>query len=200
LSLAWVGASHTRGVPLLCVGALVMSAAVACRATATAPRAASQPPAAPATSVDTDGDGIIDNEDACPQEPGAPSPDPYKRGCPARMALTPEATMAIIIHFPRASRTLPAETLLLVDAAVAVLKTKPAIRQVAVEGHASSDEPDAQGLSEDRAKSVIDRMVAAGIDRTRLVPRGEASSRPLADNGTATGRAQNRRVEFRILE
>jgi OOP family OmpA-OmpF porin len=198
--LAWVGAPHMRGVPFLCASVLVMTAAVACRATATAPRVASQPPAAPATSVDTDGDGIIDDEDACPQVPGAPSPDPYKRGCPARIALTPEATTAIIIHFPRESRTLPAETFSLVDAAVAVLKNKPAIRQVLVEGHASSDEPDAQGLSEDRAKAVIDRMVAAGIDRTRLVPRGEASSRPLADNSTAAGRAQNRRVEFRILE
>ncbi|HNP66081.1 MAG TPA: OmpA family protein, partial [Woeseiaceae bacterium] len=51
-------------------------------------------------------------------------------------------------------------------------------------------------LSVRRAKSVMDYLVDAGIDVTRLSSSGLGESRPIADNATASGRAKNRRVEL----
>ncbi|MDH5519481.1 MAG: OmpA family protein, partial [Acidimicrobiia bacterium] len=53
-----------------------------------------------------------------------------------------------------------------------------------------------QNLSLSRAQSVVDYFVAGGIDSARLVATGAGESQPVADNETADGRAQNRRVEF----
>ena len=55
-------------------------------------------------------------------------------------------------------------------------------------------------LSEARAKEVIRYMVSKGIDESRLKMRYYGSQMPAADNTTAEGRAQNRRVEFQILQ
>ena len=57
-----------------------------------------------------------------------------------------------------------------------------------------------QKLSEDRAKSVGDYLVAQGIDRSRIESAGYGDSKPVAPNLTARGRELNRRVEFFILE
>jgi flagellar motor protein MotB len=57
-------------------------------------------------------------------------------------------------------------------------------------------------LSEQRAKNVIDYLVIKyDIDLRRLVqPYGYGDNKPIASNKTAAGRAQNRRVEIRILQ
>ena len=54
-------------------------------------------------------------------------------------------------------------------------------------------------LSQRRAQSVADYLSGRGVNRTRIATQGFASSQPIADNGTEAGRAQNRRVEFRIV-
>ncbi len=51
-------------------------------------------------------------------------------------------------------------------------------------------------LSQLRAEAVVDRLVELGLDRARFSARGAGESDPVADNGTADGRAQNRRIEF----
>jgi outer membrane protein OmpA-like peptidoglycan-associated protein len=43
-------------------------------------------------------------------------------------------------------------------------------------------------------------LVAKGIDPTRLTAKGYGMSKPVANNKTAEGRAQNRRTEVKILE
>ncbi len=52
------------------------------------------------------------------------------------------------------------------------------------------------GLSNRRAKSVVDYLVSSGIDGSRLSAEGLGETQPVADNATAEGRARNRRVEL----
>lgn len=74
------------------------------------------------------------------------------------------------------------------------------IRSVRVEGH--TDDRGAasfnQQLSEKRAAAVRDELIANGVDANVIETVGYGESRPLADNGTRAGRAQNRRVDIKI--
>ncbi len=54
-------------------------------------------------------------------------------------------------------------------------------------------------LSEERAKAVVNYLVKKGIAQNRLEYKGYAFSQPVAPNTTEEGRAQNRRVEFKVL-
>jgi hypothetical protein len=54
-------------------------------------------------------------------------------------------------------------------------------------------------LSEQRALSVLNYLKEKGLTPTRLESKGYGSSNPIADNSSASGRAQNRRVEISIL-
>lgn len=73
-------------------------------------------------------------------------------------------------------------------------------RQVSIEGFTDSvgSESYNQSLSEQRAASVRDALIANGVSEDRIVTRGYGESYPLASNNTDTGRAQNRRVEIII--
>jgi outer membrane protein OmpA-like peptidoglycan-associated protein len=70
-------------------------------------------------------------------------------------------------------------------------------RPARVEGHTDSIASDGynQALSERRAGSVVDWLVAHGVAANRLRAAGHGESRPVADNSTAAGRQSNRRVE-----
>jgi outer membrane protein OmpA-like peptidoglycan-associated protein/tetratricopeptide (TPR) repeat protein len=56
-----------------------------------------------------------------------------------------------------------------------------------------------QKLSEARAKAVVDFLITEGVAKERLEYKGYAFDQPIADNATEDGRAQNRRVEFKVL-
>lgn len=73
-------------------------------------------------------------------------------------------------------------------------------RTVIVEGHTDSTGSDAtnQALSQRRADAVKTYLTSAGIDGSRVESIGKSSSMPVADNSTAAGRQQNRRVEIVI--
>lgn len=51
-------------------------------------------------------------------------------------------------------------------------------------------------LSQQRAEAVAARLIAAGVADARITAVGYGADRPVADNATAEGRAQNRRIEF----
>lgn len=57
-----------------------------------------------------------------------------------------------------------------------------------------------QTLSEQRAETVYNYLLAQGIDETRLFHAGYGSSQPVASNDTEVGMALNRRIELKILE
>lgn len=71
-----------------------------------------------------------------------------------------------------------------------------------ISGHTDNvgDPKGNQELSLNRAKSIYDYLVKAGIDAKRLTYKGYGAKRPAASNDTEEGRAQNRRIEFEILE
>lgn len=77
------------------------------------------------------------------------------------------------------------------------LQTIPGV-PVEVVGHTDDLGPDDENLalSQLRAEAVVSRLVELGLDESRLTARGAGEAEPIADNGTAAGRAQNRRIEF----
>ncbi|MFP4070423.1 MAG: OmpA family protein [Desulfovibrionales bacterium] len=85
------------------------------------------------------------------------------------------------------------------DKVASVLEKFPD-RRVIVEGHTDSrgSYEYNQQLSEARAASVRTALVERGIDPERITSKGLSESRPIADNETAIGRQQNRRVEIVI--
>ena len=72
---------------------------------------------------------------------------------------------------------------------------------VQIEGHTDSTGAASfnQTLSENRAEAVRSYMTQRGVESNRLIAVGYGASRPVADNGTQQGRAQNRRVEVLIV-
>ncbi|MEM7220035.1 MAG: OmpA family protein [Pseudomonadota bacterium] len=73
---------------------------------------------------------------------------------------------------------------------------------LAVEGHTDNvgNAEFNRGLSQERAQSVASALASLGIDSTRLQVSGYGMDQPIADNETASGRAQNRRIEIRSIE
>jgi outer membrane protein OmpA-like peptidoglycan-associated protein len=73
--------------------------------------------------------------------------------------------------------------------------------QVKISGHTDStgNSERNQTLSEDRAESVRQYLVSGGLKAGRVQTAGYGSRRPIADNGSAAGREQNRRVELELL-
>ncbi len=72
---------------------------------------------------------------------------------------------------------------------------------IRIEGNTDNlgDENWNQGLSERRAEAIREYLVNRGIDGRRMVARGNGSSKPLASNKTAEGRARNRRTEILFI-
>jgi outer membrane protein OmpA-like peptidoglycan-associated protein len=98
------------------------------------------------------------------------------------------------------SEILPESFNLLQQVVDAIVKNN--VKRVRVEGHTDNRGVKAanQTLSEDRARSVKEYLVAQGIDAERLESVGYGDSKPIAPNLTARGRELNRRVEFIVLE
>lgn len=89
--------------------------------------------------------------------------------------------------------------------AACIVENAGVIGKVTVIGHTDSvpvqkSNPFAsnQGLSEARAKTIADLLVAAGVPAALIAAEGRADSEPVGDNATKAGRAENRRVEIKI--
>ena len=80
---------------------------------------------------------------------------------------------------------------------VVLLKTFPTVT-VTIRGHTDSQGTAAGNakLAERRVQAVIDHLVAAGVDTSRLVGQPIGAEEPIADNQTHEGRQLNRRIEF----
>lgn len=105
------------------------------------------------------------------------------------------------IYFDTAKASLRPESGETLEQVLGVLEADPALRLV-VAGHTDGQGEAGynQGLSEQRARSVVDWLVAKGVAADRLRAEGLGETRPVADNGTEAGRALNRRVEIRLAD
>jgi len=81
---------------------------------------------------------------------------------------------------------------------VSYLNENPDVK-IVVEGHTDNvgSESSNQKLSENRAMNVMNKLIENGINKARLSIKGYGSKQPVSDNGSETGRAQNRRVTIR---
>jgi outer membrane protein OmpA-like peptidoglycan-associated protein len=101
------------------------------------------------------------------------------------------------ILFDIDSAKIRAESLATLDEVVKVLAAEPSWK-ITIEGHTDTTGTAAhnQTLSEQRARAVKDYLVSKGIPAERLATGGFGQTKPVADNATELGRAQNRRVEL----
>lgn len=104
------------------------------------------------------------------------------------------------IHFAFDRAEIKASSYPVIDEIIQTIQKKSAVAHVRVEGHTDSYGSDAynQKLSERRAQAVRSYLVSHGIAADVVSAEGLGESRPVADNTTKEGRAQNRRVEFHL--
>jgi hypothetical protein len=104
------------------------------------------------------------------------------------------------INFDIGKATVKPESFPIIDQIVTYLDNHPQMR-IVIEGHTDNTGSVSlnQTLSEKRAQSIKAEIVKRGIDPGRMETIGYGSSKPVADNGTAAGRTQNRRVTIKKL-
>ncbi|MBT8292625.1 MAG: OmpA family protein [Eudoraea sp.] len=147
---------------------------------------------------DKDGDGVLDKDDLCPDIPGVVA----NRGCPevteaVRKTLNDYAKT---ILFDTGKATIKERSEEVLKNIVAILEEYSYAR-FSIDGHTDSVGSASlnQKLSEERAYSVMNYLIENGIASNRLEATGYGEDRPLADNGTASGRKTNRRVEINLI-
>lgn len=146
---------------------------------------------------DKDNDGVLDKDDDCPDVAGTVA----NNGCP-------EPTAEVVSELNEYSNTI----LFDLDKATIRKESEDALNSIAdimkeypntvfhIEGHTDSTGSENYNLklSKERAASVREYLVKAGIPSNRLTSEGYGESRPIATNKTAAGRQENRRVEISL--
>lgn len=104
------------------------------------------------------------------------------------------------IYFEFDKTTLLQQSFFELQKLLAILKAYPRMR-IEIGGHTDAKGSDSYNnkLSEGRAKAVVDYLISKGVEPKRLKSQGYGKSRPIDNNDTEEGRANNRRVEFKIL-
>ena len=152
---------------------------------------------------DRDGDSVVDRLDNCPDEPGTVE----NHGCRARQRVRLRAERLEIlerVYFRTNRAAVRPRSFPLLRNVARVLNNHPEITRVRVEGHT-----DSRGryeynldLSLRRAQAVVDFLTRRGsVDPSRLEIKGYGPDRPVIPGArTLSEHAQNRRVEFTIVE
>jgi outer membrane protein OmpA-like peptidoglycan-associated protein len=151
---------------------------------------------------DNDNDGIPDAIDKCPDQPETVNKYKDDDGCPDEVPAEVKKFTGVIqgINFKTGSAEILPGSWAILDRAVKVLQDYPDVN-LEISGHTDSKGKSSYNLtlSQHRADSVKLYMVSRGIAATRLISIGFGEERPIADNATASGRATNRRTEFRLI-
>jgi outer membrane protein OmpA-like peptidoglycan-associated protein len=151
---------------------------------------------------DTDKDGIIDPEDACPESPGPRDADPKKNGCPAARVEQGQIKILERVEFENNSAKIRPESDHILQAVLAVMNEHPEFTKLGVEGHTDNRGGANHNLdlSRRRAAAVMKWLTEHGVAPARLSSKGLGMTTPIDSNDTDSGRQNNRRVEFHILE
>ncbi|MFG6687843.1 DUF5723 family protein [Mariniflexile sp. HNIBRBA6329] len=153
---------------------------------------------------DSDNDGVLDKDDNCVDVPGTVA----NNGCPE--VIEPEVTQEVqktlnayakTILFDSGKATIKSVSNGVLDDIVTILGKYPSAK-FSIEGHTDSVGSDAlnQKLSEERASAVMTYLIEKGVASSRLTATGFGESKPIADNATKAGQAQNRRVEINLVK
>ena len=146
----------------------------------------------PSPRRDTDGDGVPDDRDDCPNTPRGTRVD--SRGCP--IAVDRVASIRLLVHFDFDRSTVKPQYFSDIRSLADYLKRNRNI-YVELEGHTDSIGSNQYNnrLSQRRADAVMRVLVNEyGIASRRVIARGYGETRPVADNRSDRGRAENRRV------
>ena len=161
-------------------------------------RCAETPPGATVDAqgceLDSDGDGIADSRDQCFNTASGLKVGP--NGCKLLETLTMKG-----VHFETNSDSLTDESAQALDEVAKTLKHHPEMI-VEVGGYTDNTGSKSlnEALSQKRAQSVANYLTSKGAPVESLQVKGYGTESPIADNGTATGRYQNRRVELRVIQ
>jgi outer membrane protein OmpA-like peptidoglycan-associated protein len=142
---------------------------------------------------------LFDPEIETPTPPPMPSPTPLPTAAP----LPPPVSRRIVlrgVHFDFNKSDIRSDSRPVLDEAGDVLKENPNVR-IAVEGHTDAIGADLynEKLSVRRAEAVFRYLVNHGVAPERMEVIGYGKTRPVAENETESGRAQNRRVELHVV-
>jgi len=161
--------------------------------------------------LDSDGDGIVDALDKCPTI-FAKTAD----GCPLPVVTEPAAVSTVApvaapvavgklvlegVNFDNDESVLRLDAYPILDRVARSLKDWGDVN-IEIAGHTDSvgTDEDNLALSQRRAETVRAYLINRGIVADRLIAKGYGESQPVADNETAEGRFQNRRVELEALK
>ncbi len=148
---------------------------------------------------DRDGDGVADKDDKCPDVIGLKT----NNGCPAMdvEVIAKISFAAKAIQFETGKDVIKKSSHAKLDTVVNIMK-KYQFTSWSIEGHTDNTGNAAKNLqlSKDRAASVKKYFVNQGIDAGRLTSEGYGDTKPIGDNKTSKGRAENRRVEIKLNE
>jgi outer membrane protein OmpA-like peptidoglycan-associated protein len=148
---------------------------------------------------DRDGDSVLDKDDKCPDVKGTVA----NQGCPevSDEAIKRLNDYAKTILFDTNKATFQQRTYPVLEAITAILKEYPSAN-FSIEGHTDSDGKDAANLtlSENRAAAVKSYLIEKGIASSRLSSKGFGESMPIDSNKTKAGKANNRRVEVKLVK
>ncbi|WCC44999.1 OmpA family protein [Tenacibaculum finnmarkense] len=151
---------------------------------------------------DTDKDGVSDKDDKCPTVAGLLE----KQGCP-EVVITKAAKakldeFARAIYFNSGKSTFKPGVASKLDLMAKIMQ-EYATAKFNIEGHTDSagSAVTNQRFSDKRAKAVLDYLVkTAGIKADRLTSVGYGENNPISTNKTRAGRAENRRVEIKLVK
>lgn len=148
--------------------------------------------------LDSDNDGVPDYKDQCPTT--AAGVDVDEKGC--RIPLKQTVSINLAINFANNSAEVPQSAYGEIKRVADFMK-KHTTTKVTIEGH-TDDRGSAtynKSLSQRRADSVMAILTGTyGVDASRVNAVGYGEEQPIADNSTAAGRKENRRVVAEIKE
>ena len=112
-------------------------------------------------------------------------------------ALNTDGHIALYINFETGKSDVKPESQNIIDQVEAMLKSNPSLK-ISIEGHTDNvgSPTSNQTLSDNRAKSVMNLLIAKGVDKSRLSAKGWGQSKPIVENTTDSNKAKNRRVEI----